>query len=604
MAENRLQGPKVLLLLDESGSIPAEFTSPQGRDALARGIAERILASHPDATFQVMAVDGGTIPTPDGFTLHDSAAVTAAVAKADSFGSGIWAALRDANLAKPTVIVLVTDGQADEKTIDGFRATVRAGAPVVAAAVGTPDNTTMDDIAALSGGVRVNASAPADVVATASRFLDRRQTQPYRLDITVPAAGPSHRALTVSVPARGVSGSAAYDVPAPTVRTPAPALASIRLAVSVGGELPLTRVIAGYAGDSPPPMGTALPQSMLDDVHGALIGGTLLSVEGGAPPLAVWLDDLISARLGLQRLHDAAVGNDQQKVIDAIAAGVPVLPAVLPTLHTPLPANGEGTTHEDTLRLVLYSERPRIGGPRRRAVDVLPSTRWITAASDAATAFTTTLTRTARLALAEAAALPTSTGSLLRGASLRNVPPGYIGTEAVAFLPEDRRKAWVDLLNTFSQHHRVIPVSGDPIAFWAVDPDTGSLLGVLGDGSGGSFADDVECQINDMQSLMSLLAFIGGLGGLGGLNVWAIFAKIEAAQVLRAAKAIELMDVPGGDNKFFEDARDAACDLIKEGVFQAFPVLEGLAVIDGFLDVLHRSMPCGFNNSSEAKHLC
>jgi hypothetical protein len=603
MAAAAISPPRVLIVFDLSGSIPDTFASVSARDMLAQGLASGILAAYPDAGFQAIAVSGGDLPTLDGYTIHDAAALSARLETINSFGSKIWTALRDANQAAPTVIILITDGGADETMIDSYRADVAAGAPVVAAAVGTINAVTMDDIVALSGGVLVTPTSPDDIAVAATKFLGRRQGQPYLLRATAPESGPAKRTLTVRLPG-GVEGSAIYTVPDAAARATPPAVASLRLTVTIGDEAPITRVIAGHRGDKALAEGEVVPAALLAEVRGALLGGALLSVEAGPTPLSVWMDDLITRRLLLKPIHDAAVKGDSAAILDVLAGGVPHVPQLLPLLHPPLDSAGQGVTYEGGLRVVLYTERPMLNGPRHRVIDILPSTRFTTVDPDHVAAFATTLTRSARLAIAEARALPKSTLSLLADRPLISIAAGSVNEGDLAMLPADVRAAWVTFLNADPDFRRVLPAAGDVLAYWAIHPSTGSMRGIVADRSGGSFADDVNCQVTDAQSLISLIALMGGLAGFGALGVWAIFAKLEAAAMIRAAAAIEKMDATGTDDQFDAALATTACDLLKAALFEGFPILEALALVDAILDVLGRSFPCGFNAPETGPLLC
>ncbi len=610
LSGNQVPPPRVMLVLD----LDSNFTSGGDPVAFARTLAQRILARHPAAAFQVMSVSGGNQPTPDGFTLRDPEAVATAVKPLFTYGSEIWRGLQYANQARPSVIILTSDFEPEETTgIDAYRAMTAAGAPVVAIGVGKFNQKVRDDIAQLSGGVTGAAASIDDAAKAAGDFLDRRQTQPYTLTYTAPATGPAQRTVTVTT-AKGVTARAQYTVPAAEQRTMAPALSGLYLSVQTGWEPEVVRVLAGYRGDTRPASGL-VPQETLDEVRGALLGGTVLSFEGAAPSLGTWLDDVLTARLGTKHFWEAAQTKDQAKIVAALGKGLPFTPSALMALHPPVGAGEQPLTHEVGLRVVMYREYPQFGKGRRRSVDVLPLTRWANLSPDPAKAFASTLRQSAYQAVAEAAALPTSTLSLLKGKQLRALPPGGVYGSSLEFAPAESRVRWYELLNAWSSYIRVVPVDGAPVAFWAVDPRTGSLLGVIDDGSGGSFGNDVECQINDLNSLLSLIGLFGELAGMSALGVWAIFGKLVAAQVLRATAIIANMEAEGaGDQaneavkQFDKDIEGVSCDLLKSLIASAVLPLaigEGAASAvsagDAFADTLHRAIPCTLHPDPAAK---
>lgn len=112
----------------------------------------------------------------------------------------------------------------------------------------------------------------------------------------------------------------------------------------------------------------------------------------------------------------------------------------------------------------------------------MPITSFDTTGPDRSAAFARTLRQSARLAVGERAIYDTSAAALLDGAQLvdasNGLPPSVKLTEA-------QTKQWNRLLGEYPVARRLMPSTGRPLAFWAVDQRTGSLLGVLDDGSGG-----------------------------------------------------------------------------------------------------------------------
>ncbi|MEU7906960.1 hypothetical protein [Actinoplanes sp. NPDC049118] len=263
-------------------------------------------------------------------------------------------------------------------------------------------------------------------------------------------------------------------------------------------------------------------------------------------------------------------------------------------------------TFETGLRAVLHVDRPQFGTGRVRRADVLPCTRWSTLGTDRVGAFDRTLERSAALAVAESVAFRTSTWGALKGKRLTVLPKGPVRSAQLATLPEASQAQWRALLDDWKDYDRLLPADGTPVAFWAVDPDTGSVLGVLADGSGGGATNDVECKIFEEKAVLSLLGILGGAFGFGAIGVFASYAKAISAQMLRYAHVIENLDKPGvaelaqqASEAFYDEAKGVACDLIKPAVLDTVgtrvlgeEIAAAAGNIDGWLDVAGLAMPC------------
>jgi hypothetical protein len=600
MTANTSPPPRVVLVFDRSGSIT---TGPEPV-AFATELARRLFARNPDAAMAVMAVSGTSAP--DDFPLRTPAAVGAAVGRLTSYGSEILEALAYAGEPGPTVIVIASDFREQENRAEKLaelRSRVGAGAPVVAIGIGDVDKAAQAGIAALTGGVATQGADVDRTVAATDAFLRRREAQPYRLRYRAPLDGPAERTVTLST-GTGVTGTATYRVPPAPERTVGAAFAGLYLGVSVDREPEVVRVLAGV-DQNRAKFGDPVPASAVEEVRGLMFGTTLVSFEGAAPSLGTWLDDLLTARIGTKPFYDAAVAADEQRIVGALEGGLPHLPWIVPALHPPVSGDGD-LTFETGLRAVLHVDRPQFGTGRVRRADVLPCTRLATLGPDRVRAFDRTLERSAALAVAEGRAFRTSTWNALRGKRLTLVPKGFVRPDALAFAPEAARGHWRALLDDWNDHHRLVPADGTPVAFWAVEPGTGSVLGVLADGSGGGITANPECQVFVDKAILSLLAIFGGALGLGAVGAFTSFAKAISAQMLRYAHVIENLDKPNvaelaqqATEAFYDEVKGVACDLVKPVVLDTVgaqllgeDLVERIGQADGLLDIAGLALPC------------
>lgn len=561
LRQSRPPPPRLLLLFDLSNSLPTAFRD-DGATALARRLAEEVLTRHADASLQVASVVAGSANGPRAWT-RDPDEIETSARRLTGWGSDFWSALASARRFGANVIVLITDGQSTDapREVAAARAHVASGPPVVGLAVGEVRRAELDEIAALTGGAVFEVADHRQAVDAIIRQLEARSDRALVVEYEAPREGPVER--TVQVRAGSGRGIASYRVPAAADRLATPALAGIYLVVRSAGH-EVVRTLAGIPPDAASAQ-TEVDQAVRDDVRAALFGTTILSVEAGAPTLSVWLDDMLSARLTWQPLVEAARRNDLEGVARAMEAGVRVVPSHTLLLHPPLEQSDGALTFETEPRLLLLSERPLYEGGVLRTADLLPLNGWATAASDSRDAFRLTARRTARLAVMEARLYDDSTTTRLVGRPLHHLPPiGSINRESAA-------AGWAKVLSAYAGRHRLLPTDGGPFAFWAIDR-SGTLVGILPDGSGGGISKDVNQQckaINQNAALNQLLNRLLGLPFVYGAIV--LLAKAIAKQYLRAAAIVASLGDQTPDTSGCGKASDFLCDLLKDALTQAPP---------------------------------
>jgi hypothetical protein len=531
----------------------------------ARQLTSAVLAAYPSAVI-VTGLDGTYVER------TDPDAVAAAVLGADS--DDTWSDLAIAAAAAPTLVVVVSDFWqfADptdpSSTKRAYVAIVAGGPPVVAisiAPVGSPTAPEVGKLAALTSGVLVPSGGIADSIKAALDLLAKQKAgSTYTLKYKAPIDGPKKRDVQLTI--NQVTGAGSYT--APVTRAEANALAGIYLSVSVGDDN-VTRVLGGYRGQNPPDSGVPVDQSVLDDVTNALFAVNLLSFEAAAPTLSQYLDDLLSSKLAIQPLWEAVAANDSKKIQASIAGLRTYVPQQLSELQCPLtPATAISSTYENRLRVVLYSHRPQFGVGDQKRVDVLPlgdtSGGWQTIAADAVVCFQDNLARTARAAVVEGHTFPVSTLSNLAGKPLALFDPDTVSWSAEVLA------AASPLLDQYSGWFRFVPDGPKFVGFWAVSKQTGMLLGVLPDGSGGASQSSPCKQLSatgDAFTVLGLLADVAGMGGLGPL----FFLGQQVAAIALLSAAI-LDDQDGGGSSGDPNAAinglaaSAACEAAKLAV--------------------------------------
>jgi hypothetical protein len=530
LSRNEAPPPRVVLLYDTSTSMPAQFLGA-GAVSLGNQIVGPLYAKYPAAQVRVASVNfganwmGGTWAT----TLSEAQAQVAGLATAPG-ASEIWRTLYDAEKEKPTVILLLTDGAATDTAEPQYLQAIAAGVPVLSIGAGTVTQATLDQISELSGGKSVPVTQLSQATTAALAEIDARAVEDYVLAYEAPKGTATTRNVTVTINAK--TGSDSYEVPATPVLPKA--LSGLYLTIEVAGRAH-TAPIAGFRlGYS-----TAFPnvtQAMLDDTHALLLGRVAIQVEGASPSYSVVLDDWIAEKLALRPLMEAVESKDNDQIIEALNQGFSRSPAKLMLSQPPLrdARSTQSLTYETSPRIAAMIQKFSPSGAVSRQLSLFPLSQWATAAEDARAAWEKTLTASAGLAILEAETFSgPSTYEDLQSKTLTMVDPGQANEQA-GLTPEEML-AWDALESEFNADYKLL-VPEKPGPFWAVDEITGSVVGMLPNGTGSGAEDicnDYDLQ-NDIAQMMSLLGSMFGVS-VGG---WVALAQWEIKYVTMATLVI------------------------------------------------------------------
>jgi hypothetical protein len=222
------------------------------------------------------------------------------------------------------------------------------------------------------------------------------------------------------------------------------------------------------------------------------------------------------------------------------------------------------------LRTMLIVEQPRFGQGRSERIDLLPFTELATSGADAALAWRQTVTRSLHWASLEAA-LGESTAALLADEVLVSVP----AEDAASFFADPALAVrWERATRNLDDDYTLlVPSDGEPVAFWSVYESSGSVLGVLEDGSGGvqnAITDRVERSLAFFDMLESL-ASIGVVTGGAWLDLELAKARaVSYATLWIATVGDGFPDVPDGISP--EDmAEDFVEGQIEDAVLDSLP---------------------------------
>jgi hypothetical protein len=358
----------------------------------------------------------------------------------------------------------------------------------------------------------------------------------------------------------------------------APALSGLYLTLRVG-DREVTRAIAGmsrgYTTAAVRPT-----QEMLADVRATLLGRVSIAVEAAPPSPSILLDDWIADKLSLEPLWTAIESEDYATFIGALDNGFSVTPGKLPLALSPVPQVSPETalTFEDGLRVAAFVQKASPGAPFRRALDLFPLTRFATATADARQAFVNTLRATASLAVMEAELMTgASTLEALADVPLTLVNPG--GARDQEGLTNEQRLQWAALEEPFDQQYQLlVPLTPGP--FWAVHETTGSVIGILADGSGGGL--DTCGAFDAANGMIDALGLLGGLAG-AAVGGWAALAKWEVRMVTMATLVISGEGGGIDPGNFTNPAAEMGCGMLDDALGDVIPGYGDFGTLDDVL---------------------
>jgi hypothetical protein len=563
VTRNEAPPPRIAILFDVSTSVPAEFLGA-GTVAVAQDVIAGLYAASPDASVRLGVIFFGVTWMGPWAISEADANVQAAELATATGGSEIWDALHEAADEDPTLVIIVTDGVPSEDPVPGDREAIAAGPPVLALGVGDMQmQETLDEIAALSGGSTAPAADAMAAIDASITAIEASLLDNYVLTYAANDEGGDARNVAVTV--NDVTAETTYGVPDAPV-TP-PALAGLYLTVRTSdGEH--TRALAGFSkGYITSPR--SISQAMLDDVKAMLLGRVSISFEAGSPAPSIVLDDWIAEKLRIEPLYEAFAAGDEAQVLEAIEDGFTLTPPKLPLAHPPLPGASSETslTFETGLRIATMVQKTFKDGPLTRSLDLFPMTRWATATEDPREAFENTMAATAGLAVMEAGMFEgTSTLEALEGQTLTLVAPGQARNQDG--LTQDEQLQWAALEDPYSAGYvLLVPVKPGP--FWAIDQSTGTVIGVLADGSGGAAED--ACSTHDaLNNGLELFGLLGSFFEVGQFGPWVALAMWEVKYVTIATIVIA-GGTPGGDTDLTNPGGDMACAMADNAIGDAIP---------------------------------
>ncbi|MEM7141135.1 MAG: hypothetical protein AAF548_08880 [Actinomycetota bacterium] len=546
--------PQVVFIVDNSSSVPAQFRG-EGATAVVGAIADAIQAAAPDARFRVANVGAtGAARLP----WRDDPSEVAADANQFGVGSALWNSYVDGVADGGTVAVFLTDGgaiDADENPQDvappDLVAALRSGPPAIMLGTGEL-GAAFTGIAEITGGVALDIEDPDAAVAAVLAEIDRLRPSYELLVLADETGGDGDRELSVDVGTAGATTS--YTVPATEDTPPGPSLAGIHLTVTANGAT-VTRTLAGA------PIGAAVERSaQLElEMRQALFGAYSVITEAGAPSPSQLLDDALTSILTWEPFFTTT--DDDERI--AAFADARDLPFGAFTFAAPI-SGPDLLTWETGLRMWLSTERWLPAGDdeviARRSLDLLPTSRFLTATDDAATSAQRTARRTAWLSGLE--------DLLFDTAALERLDAPLVALSAAGLDPAARER--FDRIAAGGSVYSGYAGTDRLDAAVSVDRQNGTTIALLPDGSGGA-----QTEESIKTSFKQVIALVEMAESAGAPGAWAKLEKAKLEKLRFATLTIFRMSVEG----IIDLLEDEACKLIDKKV-TAWG-LAGVTRIDG-----------------------
>ena len=552
LLENNQRTPKILVLSDASGSMPATYTGANIR-AFNKKLKKNIKKIYPAAILTFWK-------TP----------------------SSLFTWLLKASRTDYDLIIYATDGDNDDYFKEENLPIYQSGPPAIILNVRNYEKgyrfETFSKMATVTNGVALNAEDQEKVLEEVTNYVDRMEIPPYVFTYASADKNTPH-IVRVSIDKDRLKATAKYTFLSNKTENRS-GIAGMYLELKVSNNKPVKRVLAGW--DPVLDYYNEPTSKDITEVHQLLLGGVMLAVEGNGPTLAMALSDVLKSKLSNRKWGEAYLKNDLAKAKKEFSNGTIYIPTILLPMMAQLQnqVTEESITYATGYTMCLLKDMPGLNKPSAFTFDYLPTAKQYTMAKDATTSFKININKTAQLAIREATVFQQSTYYQLQKTNL-------IESQTAA------KNKWLENLMDYKQidsKHRdysywkekvikeekgyikILDQLGKSKSFWKINTTTGELFGIMPDGSGGGMSSSAE-QLTKVLTVAkmyaALFATIGRVGPLGGfsLAVVAQYGKTLVKLYAIASQAIILMDTTGMDDKIKQAFAQFACNIVKETIF-------------------------------------
>ncbi|HET9933180.1 MAG TPA: hypothetical protein VFQ35_20895, partial [Polyangiaceae bacterium] len=477
---------RVLLAYDGSSSVT--WPTPAAREAFDTSISQAFVDATTQAPFSLCVAGLGSASGP--WSPPDATAIRNALSTLIS-SSPVWGTLGSAALAAGvSAVVVVSDFDADDdaSTVSALRQRLGAsGLAVALVPVGNANQATIAAVVEACGALVLDPNAndfPAQLAAFVSRRTLEIRSAAYRLRYRLPddaASAAAARTVTLTCGAQPLTQSHDYVAPATGKAGLPPGIGGLYLEVTANGATSTRRLSGPRLTRFGVPERPFSAEDIAETKH-LLSGLVAIAFEPGSPTTAANLEDVLSGVLSTEPASKA-VGKDASAVAEA-GAHFQFASGSLGMLAERAPSNARAAVPSG-VRVVIQTMFVDEGGLARR-FDIVPAAnRVLGVGTDEAAAFRAAVVASVVPSQREASVSPGSAYARLATAELRFVAAFENPQALEGFTPADLA-AWRSVLDQYGDWHRLVPTSPSVGALWVVDPDTGTSVAVLLDGSGGA----------------------------------------------------------------------------------------------------------------------
>ncbi len=575
--QNIARAPKIIFLADTSASVDPMYLN-ENLYNLVKELAEKIQKQAPGAEFRAGIVEGNSASFLGWSSSPQKVARDTQHRRDDS---ALWRAYAAAIQEQPDVIIFITDGVAASRKFgyvnsmpDELKSVYKLGPPAIMLGAGSkqhPLGAAFKGIAENSGGVALDISDKEQAILEVMHQISQRKA-PYEIWVRADTNQLSASTLELNLTLKKVSDSKIVNIPDGKEISPPPSINGIYLKIKTADGTTI-RTLAGNHYKSQ----KTSPESQKNARLG-LFGKYTLMVEAGAPNLSIILDEVITAKLSWEDVINASTKKELKEALSRVKQ----LPSSAFSFSIPLfDSSNKKPIYETGLRYWLQSNRRVIHDRKEYAqtrVDLIPLTRFFSINPDANEAFKATLRGTAMLSEVESTLYPQST--------LNNISENM---KFVEYSVEGKqRKAQLQQLTAGWPHYEkyLVPSEGDINSGIGVDSQTGTVISILYDGSGGGIT---EAETNrKFDAIDALLDEVGSYTS-GAPAFWAKLQKAKMAKLRVATISIIKMESPDLDSIIHDDACAAASGVADSIVEAGVRAVGGESAVD-LLDSLSDSV--------------
>lgn len=588
---------KILLVIDYSGSMPAEFRSG-GDKVFARDVLEKIATIQANATFRVANFKGDQLL----YTADWNGSIDEVIGSMDQMveknmaGSQLWSVLARATKSDASMVMFLTDGGAVDNPSMEEKISLSAGCPAMILGIGDQVKTVVtQSMADYSGGIYRPFEEKSIVLDFMIDYIKQHGTKSYHFDYLAQATAANQRKVTLELKETSIENSTEYLAPALKERL-SPGWTGIYLTLQYRNKT-VTRKLAGMPINNQVEAINPVLSSYQRETNAAFFGDYRICIEGAEPNTADLLDELIAARLDQETYWRAYRAKKTDEAMLALDQGFHSYPDRYFHMQQRFAKNSgdDFISYQDGIKAILFSTIPGANGQMTQNVDVLPFTQWRTLAQDPKRAFEQTIAYSLKCMHLESGNFDWSTASLLKDKTLhaRTKPEITTWLREQSKLMDDKNlfANWDWALSeatgsTLPDHFYLIPEQSEHISFYTVHRNSGSLLGIIRNAAGGA-GEDMQSRYDELSRLMSFMQLTLGKLSLvsPAFQLWVELEKAKMKWLTTATITLMTMQAPSPgeiDEMFYS----SACDFLFAAIGGYVEIIGTLGDISTVLDFM------------------